>query len=428
VNVCACMCVHTQQRVPEKTHATGAEGCFAMLMFCNNRPQLLEQTLDSLFTVRGVLVDKLVASQDGSNPAVAAVLAQRGIVHFEHAKKPMGAIGKKKEGAALIAEHYKWAVDKAFGHFGESAAHLVIIEDDMLFAPDFMQLFIQLAPLLERDPTLWTISAFADNGFSGMVFDETRVIRTEWTVGFGWLLRRRLWEDELRHQWPKTHWDHWLRSDKRRRGRETLFPEVSRDYHTGVKGTHSEPGQFDRYFRNIRLAAQQSPLLMGGDLDQLVSANYEEATRQLVAAATPVRNLSDLEALALDISTAQAPPLVLCYESANASDKAWQPVATYFGLWHTSPIRGEHRGLVRTGHRGRSLLLIASWSPYSKLLPAGTPRLTGAHFIEHGAVSRLSVGWLARAKTPSTSVLNSPPDATTDIGPTGLLRRELAAA
>lgn len=178
--------------------------CFPILMFCNNRPNLLEQTLRSLFAVRHVKPERVVASQDGPNPSVRAVLDLFKLSHFEHPKVLLDEKGKRKEGAMLIAEHYRWAIEKAFAHFGPTATHLIIVEDDMLFAPDFAEYFIKLAPLLEHDPTLWTVSAFNDNGYSGRVLDDERVLRTDWTVGFGWLLRRRLWEDELRDGWPKV--------------------------------------------------------------------------------------------------------------------------------------------------------------------------------------------------------------------------------
>jgi hypothetical protein len=403
---------------------------FPILIFCNNRAALLESTLTSLFKVRGVVRERVVASQDGPNEAVRQMLDRWGVHHWQHTKVGINAKGKRKEGAALIADHYKWAIERAFAYFGgdhddnneqrqqPKATHLIIAEDDMLFAPDFMDYFVTLSPLLESDRTLWTISAFHDNGFAGRVFDDTRVLRTEWTVGFGWLLRRQLWEDELRDVWPSTHWDHWLRDQKRRKGRETLFPEVSRNYHTGARGTHSEPGLFERYFRNIRMSEREAPRLMDGDVDALRATRYEGWLSELLRAAEPVRSLAQLEEMveppigSLEAARANAtakPPLALLYDAVDEKDKAaWERLATYFGLWHTLPIRGAHRGLVLTGHRGRRLLLVPSWSPYAQQLRTGddgsgatAPSLIGAaEFVRHGALGKLPRGWMSRVITP----------------------------
>jgi len=83
-----------------------------------------------------------------------------------------------------------------------------------------------LAPLLERDPTTFVLSAWNDNGLRGKVRDQGQLVRTGFFPGLGWLLSRRLWDEELRSKWPKEHWDHWMRDAKQHRGREAVFPEV----------------------------------------------------------------------------------------------------------------------------------------------------------------------------------------------------------
>jgi hypothetical protein len=373
---------------------------FPVLLFCNNRADLLNRTLASLLAIRGVSRDRVIASQDGSDPRNTDVLERWAVAYWVHPKAPLDARRRRKAGAALIAEHYKWAIERAFATFARASA-LVIAEDDMDFAPDFMDWFTTLSPLLERDPTLWTISAFNDNGFAERVLDDERVLRTDWTIGFGWLLTRRLWEAELRDQWPATHWDHWMRSDQRRKGRETLFPEVSRNFHTGARGTHSEPGLYARYFARIRLSSAQAPVLARGDLGGLTAARYDDALVELLAHARVVRSLAELEAPTNATAVESADALVLVYAARDGGDKVWQAVATYFGFWHTLPVRGAHRGLLCTRHHGRRLLLVPSWSPFAARLPAGTPQLDASEFARHGALTRLSRGWMAAAALKS---------------------------
>ena len=99
------------------------------------------------------------------------------------------------------------------------------------------------------------------------------------------------------------------------------------------------------------------------------------------------------------------PPLALRYAAANATDRGWERVATFFGLWHTLPVRGDHRGVLLTGHRGRRLLLVASWSPFAAQLRVGTPSIASAEFIAHGALPKLRAGWLAAAGAPPVRAL-----------------------
>ena len=96
---------------------------------------------------------------------------------------------------------------------------------DMIVSPDFLLYFEQLAPLLQDDPTLWCISSWNDNGHINLVGKDnryvllnfyyscnllilfhvlfvmlqahngTRIFRTEFFPGLGWLLTRTLWNE-----------------------------------------------------------------------------------------------------------------------------------------------------------------------------------------------------------------------------------------
>jgi alpha-1,3-mannosyl-glycoprotein beta-1,2-N-acetylglucosaminyltransferase len=149
-------------------------------------------------------------------------------------------------------------------------------EDDMLVAPDFFDYFAGLAPILHSDPTLLCVSAWNDNGMRGLV-DETSSsavkelrrtsvfpVRQNFRVffilffsiklfqGLGWMLTRALWDQELRDKWPAAYWDDWLREPAQTRGRDCVYPTVSRSKTIGEIG--SSVGQFyDAYLSRIVL-------------------------------------------------------------------------------------------------------------------------------------------------------------------------------
>lgn len=131
------------------------------------------------------------------------------------------------------------------------APGVIVVEDDFLFSPDFLEFFHHTAPILERDSSTFILSAWNDNGLKTKVYDRSALCRTLFFPGLGWLLPRRLWEKELANQWPKEHWDHWLRDPKRHKGRESVYPEVNRDYHAGKKGTFMDDYHHNRYFKDI---------------------------------------------------------------------------------------------------------------------------------------------------------------------------------
>lgn len=132
----------------------------------------------------------------------------------------------KQEPYKELAVHYKWAIDKVFNEIS-SAKQIIILEEDLHLSPDFFFYFEKLSPLLDSDQTLLAISAFNDNGIKGTVSDSTRVVRSDFFPGLGWMLSRTLWKNELSPKWPNGYWDDWLREPNQRKGRHVLRPEVS---------------------------------------------------------------------------------------------------------------------------------------------------------------------------------------------------------
>lgn len=80
--------------------------------------------------------------------------------------------------------------------------YLIIIEEDLEAAPDFFRYFSATLPLLEKDPTLYCISAWNDQGYMHSSKDPTLLYRVETMPGLGWMLSRKLFKDELEPKWP----------------------------------------------------------------------------------------------------------------------------------------------------------------------------------------------------------------------------------
>jgi hypothetical protein len=195
-----------------------------VLLTCN-RPSLLRETLDSLFKVHGVRKDHILVVQDGNMQEVASVVRDAGITLLQNLNGLRLRGGAGSDGASRIAQHYKFALSAAFDKFQDAAA-LIIVEDDLLFAPDFYEYLIGMAPVTDLDPTTFVISAWNDNGFKGKVQDPHAIRRTEFFPGLGWILPRKLYKQELERKWPKEHWDHWLRSPETHQNRECVYPQV----------------------------------------------------------------------------------------------------------------------------------------------------------------------------------------------------------
>lgn len=82
-----------------------------------------------------------------------------------------------------IARHYKWALTQVFEEMNHEyviivegtyvlsnqGSSLVFSPDDLIIAPDFYMYFSALWPILNSDPSIMCVSAYADNGKIGYI-------------------------------------------------------------------------------------------------------------------------------------------------------------------------------------------------------------------------------------------------------------------
>ena len=416
-------------------------GTFPVVLLAKDRPALLSQTLKSLLQVRGVRREAIFVSLHGHNRQVMNVIGSFKVRSFQN-DNPGPLHGPPWQvGARRIAEHYKFSLNRIFdeidGAAGGGAAAsaagggaaaggglewknapaVVVAEDDLLFAPDFMDYFLATAPALDVDPTLWCISAWNDNGFHGLARDPLSLRRTDFLPGLGWLLTRRMWKEELAPIWPREHWDHFLRSPKRHKGRDCLFPEVPRTFHNGIKGTFMDRATHNKYFAQINLndgthggwhnwlgamghsgdsskgdssstststSTSRSSNNAAGDgeddhsggaaapqaphLPARVAAGTRSAYAarlkglvdggKLVSGPDECAGAGTFDEPLATVST--RPALVLCYQLNIASENAgnaFKPLAAFLGIWH-EPRRTAFRGIHEIYDRGQRLILV----------------------------------------------------------------------
>ena len=345
---------------------------FPVVMLAATRDAELRNALTSLISTAGA-ADVCVA-QDGDAQAVADVVAE--FAGVRRKSRPRPPQEPKVDGASRIARHYRFSLDWALAECFPDAPAVVVVEDDLLFAPDFLDYFGAVAPALERDESLFVASAWNDNGFleDG---DKAALRRTSWFPGLGWLLPRALWERELRPKWPKTHWDHWMRDKKTHRGRETAYPEVPRSFHAGVKGTFMDSWHDGRYFAPIRMNGEPFAWPAGAHAQVLRDA-YEQ---RLADALNDADHVADLDEFRRRAEEDIWRPLVLWYGWTSRSAYDFEPppfvcVSEVLHIWHEA-VRAAHHGLHehRLGRR-KVFLVNAKESKYRTFKPGALAPLT----------------------------------------------------
>eukprot|EP00752_Nemacystus_decipiens_P007976 g7126.t2 len=374
-------------------------GKLPVLLLTCNRAELLGHTIESLRKVRGLNMDSIMVLQDGTDQKVAALVRKNGLYLKQNTVTPglRGGPRAGDDGARRIAMHYKFAMEHAFERRPDAPA-VVIVEDDLLFSPDFLEYLETNAPVLERDPTTLVLSAWNDNGYKGRVSDKAELKRTLYFPGLGWLLTRRLF-NELGPNWPMEHWDHWLRDEKQHKGRECVYPEVPRTFHNGIKGTFMDKKMHDKLFKNIDYNTDSSfswknlPAPSGGE--RIGSAppvylkglqgNYESRVEARIRGARHINNLDDLPTSSSTREGAgEGEQVVMWYSlqqteevpgrrgSKRKPQRPFEPLSSFFGIWHEYR-RGEHLGMHSFRYEGNShvMLINAAKSPYVRLKPPG---------------------------------------------------------
>lgn len=277
-------------------HTDPATHILPVLMFACDRTTV-SRSLDSLLKYRpeGKRFPIFV-SQDCGHTETANVISQyvkKGLVtHLKHPNLTdidLPAPKKKFKGYYKIARHYKWALDQIFHTFNYTA--VIIVEDDLDFSPDFFEYFTATYPILKADPTLWCVSAWNDNGKTGMVEEDPELLyRSDFFPGLGWMMEKHVWL-ELGPKWPDSFWDDWLRHPDQRKGRVCIRPEICRTSTFGKKGV-SKGLFYDKHLKFIKL--NEKPVeFTKKDLTYLIKEKYDPTFHDKVYS-SPLVSVNDV--------------------------------------------------------------------------------------------------------------------------------------
>ena len=213
-------------------------------IIASNRPHYLYRMLRSLLSTPGCNPSMVTIFIDGyyEEPLeISKLFGLRGIQHT-----PIGT----KNGR--ISQHYKASLTATFNLYPD-AQYAIILEEDLDISPDFFRYFAQTMHLLDEDESLLCISAWNDQAYEHTSYDNSLLYRVETMPGLGWMLRRKLYKDELETKWPTPDklwdWDMWIRLPEVRRGRECIVPDVSRTFHFGSSGLNMNSFFQDVYFK-----------------------------------------------------------------------------------------------------------------------------------------------------------------------------------
>ncbi|CAH0382442.1 unnamed protein product [Bemisia tabaci] len=334
-----------------------------VVIIASNRPHYLYRMLQSLLSAQGVNKDMITVFIDGyfDEPLqVTKLFGLRGIQHTP--------IGVKN---ARISQHYKASLTATFSLFPK-AKYAIVLEEDLDVSPDFFSYFNQTLNLLEKDSSIYCISAWNDQGYEHTSSDVTQLQRVETMPGLGWVLKRSLYKDELEVKWPTPEkmwdWDMWMRMPEIRKGRECIIPEVSRTYHFGSLGLNMNSYFQDTYFKTHSFNTQ--PIVKLSNIESVMKDNYEKLVIQMIKKGVILdHSKSPCEENFLPDSKDSVFIMYIKME-APKDHQTWLEVAKCFKIWDLD-ARGYHKSMWRLRMKKSELLVIGvPNSEYSVYKPA----------------------------------------------------------
>ncbi len=210
----------------------------------------------------------------------------------------------------------------------------------------------------------------------------TEVVRPTWLDAGGNLIYGKKYI-------PNGHWDRFW--DARIEERECIFPSNPRIVHIGADGfTVSKAGQLELY-ANIRLSRVSAPPTVAlnqastalvtsgsggaeidyGEMWRMTASGYEFAIESFIRDSTLITVLEE-------IALFRSSQLLVRIEANSDRDMQWNHVlAQHFGLIglggygghaHYAKLRGVHRGSVVVTWLTNTVLIVATYSPYTQFI------------------------------------------------------------
>ncbi|XP_033636550.1 protein O-linked-mannose beta-1,2-N-acetylglucosaminyltransferase 1-like [Asterias rubens] len=334
-----------------------------VVVIASNRPNYLYRMLRSLLSAHGVNPKMINVFIDGYFEEPLEVIRLFDLKGIQHTP-----IGVK---AGRISQHYKASLTATFSMY-PNAKYAIIFEEDLDVSEDVFSYFSQTSHLLEADDSLYCISAWNDQGYDHTCHDPGLLYRVETMPGLGWLLKRKLYKEELEPNWPTPEkvwdWDMWMRSPSVRKGRECIIPDISRTFHFGSSGLNMNSYFQDIYFKKHPYNTVPHVKLKG--VDTMTKDAYEEKMHRLISRATV---LDHTVGACEDrfIPDTKGKSYVMYIQMYNENDyDTWLALAKCFRIWDLD-ARNYHKASWRLFMKENALFIVGfPASPYAKYKPA----------------------------------------------------------
>lgn len=349
------------------THKIGVVVC------AGGRVQYLSNTLSKLLANDGILRFNVLVivgryPSDGPNTSVISLL--------ELLQVKYKIVDIPREVPSVnhgLFQFYRKAWSTGITTF-TSLQYIAFLDEDVEVSRDWLETLSHFAPALDTDPSLWCVSGSAPG--HRYVFPYPQIfLRGFRQPGWGYLFSMAEARSMVA-KWPASSsvsllYDNFLYSVMSR-GRECIFPALSRSHHYGV-GVNTVPEIHQLYFLDQPLHSGERVHLP--PVEELTQKGYERRVKSSLESAIPITRNPCAPGFLIPPSTHESKHFVFYFFMEDPNDSPeWPTLAECIGAWPYS-TQSHHHGCFEIPQPwGGSMWLVGvPYSRYRYLRPPSVP-------------------------------------------------------
>lgn len=312
--------------------------------------------------------------QPGIDPKMVLVAHDENFPEYADLSTLFGFQNVSLKSSTAYEDIFRKALEAGWIHFSQSK-HMIVIEEELILAPDFLYFMQQCLSILDKDPSLLAVSAWNYNGYDVTSGDKNAVYRVEEFPGLAFLIQWSVYEKYIAQNFlnccHKRVWDHWTLTDSTNIPGDIVIPDVSRVFHHPYQSAKDEDQHLVELFQKPRLTNTEDQVSMK-DVDQLDASQYDMLLQKMIVNSTefPLEKLQHCIADPVSkISVSDGPRVnyvIYYHQNSSADYSILQKVSHCFGLYWFPGYhpRNQYRGVIRFFYDGRNVLLVGSTSKF----------------------------------------------------------------
>lgn len=313
--------------------------------------------------------------QPGLNPHMVLVTYDENFPEYSDLSTLFGFQNTSLKPSTAYEDLFIKGMEAGWRHFSDTD-HLIIIEEELILAPDFLSFMQQCLKVLDSDPTLLAVSSWNYNGYDITSGDRNAVYRVEEFPGLAFMVKKNVYEKYISGKTSKCCnrrvWDHWNIGTEVKG--DIIIPDVSRVFHQPYQSAKDEDKHLIELFQKPRLTNLEGHMELK-NLEDVSSDKYDVLIQNYIENSEEfsielLQKCIHDPMLKVPIGAESKPNYVIFYQE-DGENEVIRKISHCFGLFWApgQPPRNQYRGIIRFYYENRNVLLVGSSSKFYKFKP-----------------------------------------------------------